>query len=226
MKTFVHFYISFKPFIFWNPFMRKALTLIALAASCAFATSEPQTHDGFFLSIALGMGYQDITLADAGWAEGAHHMTALTMTELATDLDVKIGGRIANNLLLHMTLTGATPTETVFDYDGNEYRANMSLLGLGATYYFGANFLATASLGLSQFKVNENVATFNATVNNTDENSQTGFGLQLGFGKEWWVSENWGIGATTALLYGFADSENNTENSSLSISLRLTATWN
>lgn len=201
--------------------MKKALSLLSLAAASTFAASAPQTHDGFFLSIAMGLGYQNIDFVTSDYDDYTSNLSGA-----ATDFDVKIGGRIANNLLLHMTLAGMTPTDS-YDDDGDEYKTNMSLLGIGATYYFMDNFLATASLGISQFRFGDDIATFDATVNTSpDRYSQSGFGFQLGFGKEWWVSENWGIGATAALLYGFAYNLDDAREGSLSISARLTATWN
>ncbi len=201
--------------------MKKLLVLVAMAMSFGFAQSEPHTHDGFFLSIAMGFGYQNIDFVTNDYDDNTTNLSGT-----ATDIDVKIGGRIANNLLLHMTLAGTTPTDSYSD-DGDEYKTNMSLLGIGATYYFMYNFLATATLGISQFRFGDDIPTFDATVKiNNDRFSQSGFGFQLGLGKEWWVSDNWGIGATAALLYGFAYNLEDARDGSLSISARLTATWN
>lgn len=201
--------------------MKKLLAMVTFAAATAFATSAPQTHDGFYLSLAIGFGYQNIDFVTNDYDDETSNISGT-----ATDMDVKIGGRIANNLLLHLTLAGMTPTDSYSD-DDEEYKTNMSLLGIGATYYFMDNFLATASLGISQFRFSDDIATFDATVKtNPGKYSQSGFGFQLGFGKEWWVSENWGIGATAALMYGFAYNLEDTRDGSLSISARLTATWN
>ena len=209
--------------------MKKLILSVLAAAAIASAQSEPHTHDGFFLSIALGMGYQSIDFVVADWQPETDNKAGL-----ATDIDVKVGGRIATNTLLHITLAGATQTETV-DYDyshGHDYKdikANMSLFGLGATHYFLDNFFATASIGISQFHANSDIPIFNATVStNADakDANDAGFGFQIGGGKEWWVSDNWGIGASAALLYGFAYNLEDAKESSLAITLRLSATWN
>ena len=201
--------------------MKKSLSILALAAASTFAASALHTHDGFFLSFAMGLGYQNIDFVFDDYDDETSNLSGLS-----TDIDVKLGFKVANNLLMHMTLTGATPTDSYSD-DGDEYKANMTLLGIGATYYFMDNYLATASLGIGQFRFNDDISIFDATFkDNTDHNAQNGFGFQLGFGKEWWVSENWGIGATAALLYGFAYNLDDAREGSLSISARLTATWN
>ena len=203
--------------------MKKLLFLVILTASFAFAESEPKAHDGFFLSIALGMGYQSIDFVVEDWQRDTDNETGL-----ATDIDVKVGGRISYNTLMHLTLAGTTKTGTV-DY-GDEYgdiKPNMSLFGLGVTHYFVCNFFATASCGISQFHANSDVAVLSATVKSKgSEDVNTGFGFQIGGGKEWWVSDNWGIGASAAFLYGFASNLNDTKETSLGITMRLSATWN
>lgn len=203
--------------------MKKIILSVLAAAAITFAQSEPHTHDGFFLSIALGMGYQSIDFVVEDWQEETDNKAGL-----ATDIDVKFGGRISYNTLMHLTLAGTTKTGTT-DY-GEEFgdvKANMSLLGLGVTHYFENNIFITASCGVSQFHANSDVAIFTATVKNkASQDFNTGFGFQVGGGKEWWVSDNWGLGASAALLYGFASNLRDTKESSLGITLRFSATWN
>ena len=203
--------------------MKKLIFLAILAASLSFAQSEPRAHDGFFLNIALGMGYQSIDFIVEDWQPESDNEAGL-----ATDIDVKVGGRISYNTLMHLTLTGTTKTGTV-DYgeDYGDIKPNMSLLGLGVTHYFEGNFFATASCGISQFRANSDVPTFNATVTNKkSEDITTGFGFQVAGGKEWWISDNWGIGASAAFLYGFASNKADTKETSMGITLRLSATYN
>ena len=205
--------------------MKKLLFLVILTASFAFAESEPKAHDGFFLSIALGMGYQSIDFVVEDWQRDTDNETGL-----ATDIDFKLGGKVSYNTLLHLTLAGTTKTGTTNYGDDRDYqniRVNMALFGLGATHYFENNIFITASCGISQFHANDDIAVFSAIVqSNTSQDINTGFGFQVGGGKEWWVSDNWGIGASAALLYGFASNLADARESSLGITLRLSATWN
>ena len=203
--------------------MKKLFMLTALAASFSFATSEPHVHDGFFLNFAMGMGYQSINFVPDDREEETDNIAGL-----ATDIDVKLGGNVAYNTLLHLTLAGTTKTGTTnFEDDYKDLRVNMSLLGLGVTHYFENNIFITASCGISQFHVNEDIAVFSAIVqSNTSPDINTGFGFQVGGGKEWWVSDNWGIGASAALLYGFASNLADAKESSLGITLRFSATYN
>ncbi|WP_163436737.1 outer membrane beta-barrel protein [Fibrobacter succinogenes] len=203
--------------------MKKLFMLTALAASLSFATSEPHAHDGGFLSIAMGMGYQSIDFVVEEWQEETDNKAGL-----ATDIDVKLGGNVSYNTLLHLTLAGTTKTGTTdYDREYEDIRVNMSLLGLGVTHYFENNIFITGSCGISQFHANSDVAVFSAVVKNrATKDINTGFGFQVGGGKEWWVSDNWGIGASAALLYGFASNLKDTKESSLGITLRFSATYN
>lgn len=206
--------------------MKKILLLLAIAVSSVFASSAAKTHDGFFASLSMGLGYQSID-----YVRGDYQFAPFSESGLATDLDVKIGGRIMNNLLLHATLAGTTLTEKFEGVNSNsnsfKYRANMSLIGIGTTYYFLDNFLATASLGIAQFHANDNVMMFNATITSRfGDDIHAGFGFQIGGGKEWWIANEWGVGATAAILYGFAHNDADATLSSFAISLRLTVTFN
>jgi len=209
--------------------MKKVVSICAIAAASTFAASQPQTHDGFYLSLAMGMGFQciDFTLDN-------HDDETSSQSALATDIDIKAGFSLTKNLALHVTLAGNTPTSSITTVDdlGDDdefsgYKANLSILGVGATYYLPNNFLISASFGVGQFRVYDDILFFQANVQtSTDDYSRSGFAFQLVGGKEWWVSENWGIGATAAILYGRETNLGDATESSLGISARLTATWN
>ncbi len=203
--------------------MKKLLIFAAMMVSLAFAESKPFTHDGFFLNFAMGMGYQSMDYTTYNYDEDTYGHSGL-----ATDIDVKLGCSVTDMVAVHITLTGDTPTESVGEgLDDNEVKANLSLLGIGTTLYFPGNYLASASLGIGQFRVYDDISTFHArVVSNPDKYSRSGFAFQIAAGKEWWVSDNWGIGATAALLYGFETNLADARESSLSISLRFSATYN
>lgn len=200
--------------------MKKVFILLAIVASLCFGASAPHTHDGFFLSIALGFGYQDIDFVTYDYDDETNNLSGT-----ATDIDVKIGFSATNSLAVHLTLAGDTPLDDM-DNDGDSYNANLSLLGLGATYYFPNNFLASASFGVGQFRFYDDISTFHAKVQTSpDDYSRSGLAFQIAGGKEWWVSDNWGIGATASILYGFETNLADTRESSLSFTVRFTATF-
>ena len=203
--------------------MKKMFLAVLATAAMAMAESQPHTHDGFFLSFAMGMGYQSMDYTTYNYDDETYGHSGL-----ATDIDVKLGCSVTDMVAVHLTLAGDTPTESVGEgRDDNEVKANLSLLGIGTTFYFPGNYLASASLGIGQFRVYDDISTFQArVVSNPDNYSRSGFAFQIAAGKEWWVSDNWGIGATAALLYGFETNLADARESSLSISLRFSATYN
>lgn len=208
--------------------MKKLLILVALATSLSFAESLPHTHDGFFLNIAMGIGYQSANFAYDShlYDENGEKTKEFNISGAATDLDLKFGGRIADNLLLHVTLAGATSTASEDVGEDDKVKVNLSIFGLGTTYYFLDNYFATASFGMSEYHIDSNIATFTAKAEDIVGNLVCGLAFQIGAGKEWWVSENWGIGVSMALLYGFDFGEYDYRDASTSVAIRFSATWN
>ena len=158
--------------------------------------------------------------------ENGNNTREFEISGLATDLDLKFGGRIANDLLLHVTLAGATSAGSEDVGEEDKVKVNLSILGLGTTYYFLNNYFATASFGMSEFHIDSDIATFTAKAEDIVSNLVCGLAFQIGAGKEWWVSENWGIGMSVALLYGFDFGEYDYRDASTSVAIRFSATYN
>ena len=75
-------------------------------------------------------------------------------------------------------------------------RLNLSLLGIGAGWYFASiNLFVSGAIS---------AAWLAATTENGDELARTGVGnaLSLAVGKEWWISANWGLGLALELAGG------------------------
>ena len=66
--------------------------------------------------------------------------------------------------------------------------------GIGLTYYFmPVNLYLTGAVGFSYAQVE---------VDGVDRgSSDVGFGLNVDLGKEWWVSDNWGLGIAGRLWF-------------------------
>lgn len=164
------------------------LPILALS-TIAMAESQPQTHDGFFL--AFGYGFGSGSIGTELKSEG--ETSEMTTSGLNNSFDFRIGGAIAEDLILHATLIGdamTDPKTEVGSQEGTVFKtAGMSLFGIGLTkYVMPANAFVSGSMGMSQFSLQPK---------NSSELKKidaTGFGLQLKAGKEWWVSANWGLG--------------------------------
>lgn len=209
--------------------MKKFFTALFLAAATAFAASQPQTHDGFFLNLALGLGFQSF---DYNYTGEYYNGYGLEASGLASEFDVKLGGRIVNNLLLHATLVGVANAGDlkVTDDDGeslgstSDRQVSLSIVGIGLTYYLPQNIFVTASIGSDQFNMNDSSSDSGST--KAVGSSDNGFAFQVGAGKEWWVSDNWGLGVSASFIYGFADDGNVGDMSAYSINIMFSATYN
>lgn len=90
------------------------------------------------------------------------------------------------------------------------------------TYYFmPSNVYLSGSLGLANAAIETDFDTFD---------SDFGYGINLAVGKEWWVSDNWGLGVASHLYYSrIPDAELNGEEpylDTVSVALLFSATFN
>ena len=202
--------------------MKKILTILLAAAAMAMA--ESHTHDGFFLNLALGFGYQGFTY-DANKA-----LYDMEANGMSSEFDLKLGGRIAPNTLLHATILGvANSSEIEGKKDGKKIGStsdkseSMSMLGIGVTYYLPENIFFSGSIGMAAFNLQDNTDEDNEIEGQTDR----GIGVQVAVGKEWWVSDNWGLGVSAAFTYGAAEDKHDLgDASAYGINIMFSATFN
>jgi hypothetical protein len=71
---------------------------------------------------------------------------------------------------------------------------DVSGVGAGAAYYFGPNLFTAATILDAQIDVTDSSG---ATLLESD----SGLGLELLFGKEWWASDNWGLGVSAQFIF-------------------------
>jgi hypothetical protein len=142
-------------------------------------------HFGFFLRPDLGVGFM-ATSEPTGTAAGD-----MTVSGLAGVFGFAIGGAIQENVILGAHVyDGVIVNPTVSLSSGQSATANASLtmVGIGPefTYYWmPSNIYFSGTLALTRISL---------TANGTDTNSNVGFGTRLAVGKEWWVSDHWGMG--------------------------------
>lgn len=199
--------------------------ILALLATTAMAMAESHTHDGFFLNLALGFGYQGFTY-DANKA-----LYDMEAKGVSTEFDLKLGGRIATNTILHATILGVTNTNEI-EYktkggkkigSSSKNSENMSMLGIGLTYYLPENIFISGSAGFANFNLQDN-SDEDRDIEGATEN---GLGVQIAAGKEWWVSDNWGLGLSVAFTYGAAeDKDDGGDASAYGVNVMFSATFN
>lgn len=163
-----------------------AVGMILLMSNSASLAGEARTHDGFLLRLSAGPGYGETSI-DPG--------EKIKMSGASGDMNIAIGGIVAPNLAVHGTLWGwlvSGPDVEVGSESGTANDANLSVsfFGGGITYYFmPINIYVSPSIGAAVGSIEEG---------NTTYETDTGFGLDLTLGKEWWVGDGWALGAAGA----------------------------
>jgi hypothetical protein len=152
---------------------------------------EPRSHDGgFFMRLAPGIGYTSSKVDDG--------RDSLEVRGPSGSFDIALGAVVSHNFAIHGTLGGwglADPTIEFngFDEESDDVSLTMGSFGAGVTYYFGnSNAYVTASAG---------AATLTFDIDGDREDSDTGFMFDAGLGKEWWVSDRWGLGVSATIGY-------------------------
>ena len=157
-----------------------------------------QQHDGFFLRIQYGFGKGRVV-------EEEYYGDDREFDGTAGVLRVQIGYEVGDNLMLFGALGGFSMQDPDVKWQGttvNEANADLVVvdLGIGLTYYIMPyNLYFSGSLNTSATSID---------VKDQPEESGSGYGIYLSVGKEWWVSDNWGLGVALFVYYGEADVEN------------------
>lgn len=153
-------------------------------------------HDGFYLSMNAGPVFGKITdQLGSGYAPGD-----IKFSGNGGIFDFKIGWAVRQNLILHVDLISngmVGPNVETTDVNGytkqikqpDTFSIGEAMYGIGLTHYImPSNIFVSGTLGIGAFSIiDEKEKSSNGT---TDK----GFSMQLKFGKEWWISKNWGIG--------------------------------
>lgn len=162
-------------------------------------------HDGFYFSLSLASGVLDISGKTSEFTT-----EKLNLDGTGGGLDIKIGGAIKENVILHANLTSTSFARADIEIDnektelGNNDLAGVLILGGGFTFYvMPYNIFFSVNYGLASCIMELKDDKF---INNE------GFGLDFKVGKEWWVSKNWGLGVSLNYNYTSFDENKNDYN--------------
>jgi hypothetical protein len=191
------------------------LLWVSLAATAL--AGEPRRHDGgFFLRLAPGGGYSRTAISEDG--------DDLSLKGPSGSFDVAIGAMLKENFAVHATLGSWVAVDPTVEFNGidetvDDTSISLSMFGGGFTYYFGpSNVYLTASAG---------AATLSFEFEGDTDDSDTGFAVDAGLGKEWWVSDRWGLGASATVGYHSIPPGDASGNfSGTSFAVRFSATFN
>lgn len=152
----------------------------------------PHAHDGFYLNLHLGGGFTSISSSYAG--------DKYTFSGGSVSFGFAAGGVIAPNLILFGTFYLNTIQDPTFTRDGIDQgsgggtTANLFGLGIGVAYYLmPVNVYFSAALSASWLELDD------SNSNDTLFQTNTGVGFQGMVGKEWWITQDWGIGVAGEL---------------------------
>jgi hypothetical protein len=196
------------------------MTMLLASTLAATAWSAENHEDGLFVRLSGGAGYGLVSVDES---------EKLELYGITTEFNIAVGAIIKPNLILHGTLWGWSPIHTEARFASNtlggSHDVEVVAFGPGATYYFmPANLYLSFSIGF---------ATLDAKVEAPDgsilRDSARGFALDFTVGKEWWKSDNWGVGV--AGDFGYLNIENSLPGAKEvwtggQLGLRLTATYN
>jgi hypothetical protein len=168
---------------------------------------EPQrnpgarTHDGVYLRLQLGVGYTNMSANKTGTE---------TIAGDGVSFGIALGDALNSNLIIYGTLvdgvafnpttkmsgtlTGGPGMVASLASGGGLRIAGVTGVGGGAAYYLDSNLFLAGSLLGSRLSVSDVVG--------TTMKSDWGVTLEGLFGKEWWVSDNWGLGVAGQLWLG------------------------
>jgi hypothetical protein len=179
------------------------------------AYMAPQNlHDGFYLRLHLGGSYLRVS-------DGNN-----TLSGPGASLGVALGGVVAPNLIIYGTFYGVSVSDPTLDVSGggsgtlNGLSLTMIGFGGGLAYYLPNNVYISGTLATTQFSLSE------TDNNNNSADSKWGFGVQGLVGKEWWVSQDWGIGVAGEVLASSMKDETDESWTGLSFGLLFSATYN
>ena len=140
-------------------------------------------HLGFYLHLDLGLG---------GLASSAS--TPLGDAKLSGtggSFSIAAGGAVSENFILAGHVWGHSVSDPRVELGGQSATASgstVSLTGVGLDltwYLMPSNVYFTVTPSITKLSVEYNGQT---------SDTENGLGLQLAVGKEWWVSDHWGIG--------------------------------
>jgi hypothetical protein len=114
-----------------------------------------------------------------------------------------VGAAPVDNLIIHARLSDMVivePNLTVGGMDlGTARNTSLAVLlfGPALTYYFmPINIYLTGAIGVSNVQLDDSTDS-----SGSSHASKAGLGLNIDAGKEWWVSNNWGLGAALRFWY-------------------------
>jgi hypothetical protein len=153
---------------------------------------QPYAHDGLFVRAIGGLTLFSTTAED--------DFDEVSISGDGMGLSLAIGGAISPRVVVFGEIYWAFATGPTIDINGAKFKASgdVSLgvagIGPGIAYYFPSNVYASGTLAISKLRGDDDGQDF--------AESDIGFGLVGGVGKEWWVAPQLGLGVAGQVYLG------------------------
>ncbi len=154
-------------------------------------------HDGFYLRLTTGGG-STTSIEETELGE-------VSLGGLSGSSTIGIGYAVVENLIINLDIFGSVVTDPTVEVDGEDIgevdaEIRITNIGVGATYYImPANVYLAGSVALASGSFKSGRVAIE---------TDTGYGINVAIGKEWWVSDNWGIGVAGQLFHTVLPDEN------------------
>ena len=151
-------------------------------------------HEGFMLRLGIGGGYLNMSAEEGG--------TEVSVNGPSGVLNIALGANLSPGLIIYGELFGNAIVDPNVEVNGDEFEtedasASIGGVGVGLAYYLPANLYFSGTLSVSQLRFTQD------TLDGTDEyETDLGPAFTAQIGKEWWVSDNWGLGLAGQFLFG------------------------
>lgn len=164
---------------------------VAWAGPAEALLGTPFTHDGLFAKASVGLGYASFENADGE--------ESLRADGFGMNLHGKLGFYVVQGLALHANMGFVMYSNfrearygLSMYVDHDFYVLSSVFVGAGATYYVPGwnNVYFSGSLGMTGYRLNCRKYSGNTGL------KSFGFGVEAG--KDWWVSEQVGLGISLA----------------------------
>lgn len=167
-------------------------------------SSGKHKHDGLFMRFLAGPSYS---------TQKYDGTTAETEVKgVSASFNFQIGAAIAEDLIAYGEVGGFTITNPDIEiggttYDTEDTKSSTFGFGGGLTYYFmPSNFYITGSIQAAKVKIEY---TKGSTTYKGE--SDMGIGVFAGIGKEWWIADDWALGAAVFFSYSNVPDKDNSD---------------
>lgn len=173
-------------------------------------------HDALFIRLFFGGSYLSAWKKPPG--------STVTVNGPAFAFSAAFGWSVSQSLILYGEVVLMEASNPQVSSAASSTGTTMSLIGLGpgfAYYLQPKNIYFSGTITFPQISISS--TTPEANLGDTDH----GIGLSAAFGKEWWVSSNWGIGAAFQLhIASMNDQGRDSRTTGLDLALLFSATYN